>query len=154
MDIRWDHLSLAVSDIDAGCAFFFEAFGFTISFVERGMSHQIASMLGVAGATCDLAQLTLPSGGPKLELIAFRVANSGSAPPLPVATGMGHIALRVGEFDAALARLRKLGAHPLGQVTQFSDGRSVYLGTPFGAFIELEEACSPAAAARLEGAKG
>src|SRR4051794_3685334 len=139
MDIRWDHASLAVSDIDAGIAFFGEAFGFGVAFLERGMGDQIASMLGLPDATCDLVQLDLPGGGPRLELIAFRTGSEGGPPARPVSPGTGHLALRVADFDATVAKACALGARPVGAVTRFSDGRSVYLATPFGAFLELEE---------------
>jgi hypothetical protein len=32
-----------------------------------------------------------------------------------------------------------MGAELVGSITQFEKGRSVYLRTPFGAFIEIEE---------------
>ncbi len=142
--ILWDHASLAVSTIDPAIAFFEAGFGFRVTFVERGMSGQIASMLGHPGATCDLVQLTLPDGGPKLELIAFsgtlRPSTSQAEPlGLPVPPGAGHVAFRSTTFDATLRRLLHLGAERVGAVTNFSDGRSVYLRTPFGAFVELEE---------------
>ena len=144
--ISWDHASLAVSAIDPAIAFFETGFGFRVTFVERGMSEQIASMLGHPGAACDLAQLALPDGGPKLELIAFSGTlgpSTSQAEPLelPVRPGAGHIALRSTSFDATLKRLLELGAEPVGTVTNFSDGRSVYLRTRFGAFVELEEQC-------------
>lgn len=135
-----DHLSLAVSDLEPAIAFFSQGFGFEVHFVERGMTGQIASMLGLPETSCDLAQLVLGDGGSKLELIAFRHRDIGQPASHPMTPGMGHIALKTDDFEATLARLEQLGAEPLGDVTQFSDGRSIYLKTPFQAFIELEEA--------------
>ncbi|MCC5983038.1 MAG: VOC family protein [Rhodobacteraceae bacterium] len=139
MTIRWDHASLAVTDLDSAIAFFCNGLGFKVTFVERDMSHQIASVLGVPGATCDLAQLVLPGQFPKLELIAFRAGDERARPLRPSAPGMGHVALRATDFDQRLQHLIEIGARPVGQVTDFSDGRSVYLATSFGAFLELEE---------------
>ncbi|MGE3877279.1 MAG: VOC family protein [Parvibaculaceae bacterium] len=135
-----DHFSLAVSDLEAAITFFSQGFGFKQHFVERGMTGQIASMLGLGGASCDLAQLVLGDGGPRLELIAFRHDAVGAAPSHPMTPGMGHLALKTCDFATTLDRLRRLGAEPLGDITQFSEGRSVYLRLPFGAFLELEEA--------------
>jgi catechol 2,3-dioxygenase-like lactoylglutathione lyase family enzyme len=140
MTASLDHMSLAVSDITVAVAFFAEAFGFEVAFIERGMTEQIASMLGLKGAECDLAQLALPTGGPRLELITFKPATAGPGAVRPSAPGMAHVAFRTGDFEATLARLRTLGAYPLGDVTTFSQGRAVYLSTPFGAFLELQEA--------------
>jgi hypothetical protein len=108
-------------------------------------------MLGLSGASCDLAQLWLP-GGPTLELIAFKHEETGEARRWPMAPGMGHIAIRAGHFDAKLAELVALGASPLGVVTQFSAGRAVYLATPGGAFLELQEDLAvPAVTIQSEG---
>ncbi len=139
MTLDIDHFSLAVSDLEKAIAFFSRGFGFDVHFVEWGMTHQIASMLGLEGASCDLAQLALGDGGPRLELIAFRHAGIGEASSHPMSPGMGHVALKADDFEATLERLKQLGAEPLGNITDFSAGRSVYLRTPFGAFLELEE---------------
>lgn len=139
MRVRWDHVSLAVRDLDAGIRFFTEGLGFEVGFVERGMSGQIASMLGREGFTCDLAQLVMPGGGPRLELIAFRPGCSEAPPEIPVSAGNAHIALRVADLAATLHRLEALGAVPLGAITEFDDCRAVYLSTRFGAFLEIAE---------------
>jgi len=130
---------MAVRDIDAATAFFAEGFGFSVRFAEREMTDQIASMLGLPGASCDLVQMEHESGGPRLELIAFRHGEVGEGGPRPIAPGMAHIAFRIDSFEQALERLERLGARRVGRVTQFAAGRSVYLVTPFGAFLELEE---------------
>lgn len=139
MDIAMDHASFAVTDIDQAIAFLSEAFGFRVTFVERGMTGQIASMLGMPQARCDLAQLAVGDGPVKIEVIKFEPGAELGQPSRPIARGMGHLALRLGGFDAALARTRDLGAQLLGEITQFSDGRAAYLGTPFGLFLELQD---------------
>jgi catechol 2,3-dioxygenase-like lactoylglutathione lyase family enzyme len=147
MVVRLDHLSLAVSDLDAAIAFFCEGLGFTTHFIERGMTDQIASMLGLPEAGCDIAQLIGGSGDTRLELIAFRHGQVGGAASHPMTPGMGHIAFRVDEFEATLARLYALGAEQLGAITQFEAGKGVYLRTPFHAFLEVQEAWRPEGAA-------
>lgn len=143
-----DHFSLAVSDLDAAIAFFHEGFGFTTHFIERGMTGQIASMLGLPDAGCDIAQLAGGNMDVRLELIAFRHGQVGSPPSHPMTPGMGHVAFKVEAFEATLARLQALGAVQLGAVTQFEAGKAVYLRTPFGAFLEIQEA-SPAGRSTL-----
>lgn len=147
MAVRLDHLSLAVSDLDAAIAFFCEGLGFTLHFIERGMTAQIASMLGLPEADCDIAQLAGGGGDTKLELIAFRHGQVGRATSHPITPGMGHVAFKVDEFEAALARLHALGAEQLGAVTQFKAGKAVYLRTPFHAFLEIQEASRSESAA-------
>jgi catechol 2,3-dioxygenase-like lactoylglutathione lyase family enzyme len=139
MEVAVDHASFAVTDLDAAIAFLSEAFGFEVTFIERGMTQQIASMLGSPGARCDLAQLRQPGDATKIEVIAFAPGSESARPPRPIAPGMGHLALKVTGFDRALAKAQELGARLVGGITPFSDGRAVYLATPFGLFLELED---------------
>lgn len=135
---RVDHLSFAVTEIDAASRFLGEAFGYRVSFVERGMTDQIASMLGQEGARCDLVQM-VKNGLPKIEFIAFEADRQERPPDRPTRPGAAHVAIATPRFDATLSRLVELGAAMLGSVTAFEAGRAAYLATPFGLFIELEE---------------
>src|SRR5260370_32842065 len=114
MQIVLDHASFAVTDIDLAIAFLSEAFGFNVTFIERGMTGQIASMLGMPKARCDLAQLGLGGSAVKIEVIRFEPGAELSQPSRPIARGMGHLALRLGGFDSALAKVQALGDRLLG----------------------------------------
>ena len=101
------------------------------------MAAQIASMTGVPGLVCDLVQMRSPISGHVLELIAFKGQSGGEVKPLQ--PGMAHVAFYVDDLDEALAKVEKLGAVRLGEITQFDEGRSVYVREPAGSFLELEE---------------
>lgn len=133
----WHHTSLAVADIDRAMAFYRAAFGYEVLFEERGMAAQIASMTGVPGLVCDLVQMRSPISGHVLELISFK--GQGMGAPKPLRPGMAHVAFYVDDLDEALAKIEKLGAVRLGEITQFDEGRSVYVREPAGSFLELEE---------------
>ena len=137
----WHHTSLAVSDLDAAVTFYRDAFGYEVSFEERGMSEQIAKMTGIAGLICDLAQLRSALGNHVLELIAFRHPERAAAPPehAPLRPGAAHIAFAVEDLDAALAAVEALGAARIGGIAEFSEGRSVYCREPAGSFFEMEQ---------------
>ena len=138
--LAWHHSSLAVADLEAAVRFYREAFGFQVAFREDGMSDQIASMTGLAGLTCDLAQLRHPASGHVLELICFHGGSEVAAPdPRPLRPGAAHVAFFVDDLEAALARVEALGARRLGQITRFSDGLSVYCREPAGSFFEIEQ---------------
>ncbi len=139
MKISLDHASFAVSDIDAAISFLTQSLGFQLKFIERVMSGQIASMLGLPGATCDLAQLALPGAEFAIEVIKFGTELTGTANDLPVFPGMGHLAIKVEQFDVVLAALKDADARVLGEITQFEAGRAAYLKTSFGLFLELQE---------------
>ena len=133
----WHHTSLAVSDLDRAIDFYRRAFAYELLFEERGMAGQIARMTGIAGLTCDLAQLRSPISGHVLELIAFKGAAAGD--PRPLRPGAAHIAFYVDDLEAALSTVERLGAERLGEITQFDEGRSVYCREPAGSFFELEQ---------------
>ncbi|MBM3586013.1 MAG: VOC family protein [Alphaproteobacteria bacterium] len=137
MPVAWHHSSLAVSHIDRAMAFYSAAFGFEATFVERGMSDQIASIAGVPNLTCDIAQLRSAVSGHVLELIAFLGMPPGHERPL--VPGMAHVAFFVDDLDLAIAHVAKLGAVQLGAVTAFSDGSAVYFREPGGSFFEMEQ---------------
>lgn len=138
---RWHHTSLAVTDIDLAVAFYRDAFGFEVLFKERGMAAQIASMTGVPDLVCDLVQMRSVLSEQVLEFIAFRKIDGSQldADSLPIRPGAAHIAFYVESLEEALRRVEALGAVPLGAVTTFSDGRSVYCRAPGGSFFEIEE---------------
>ena len=138
--VAWHHSSLAVHALDPAVQFFEQAFGFRVTFVERGMSDQVARISGVAGLACDLAQLRHPCSGQVLELIAFAPPD-GDAGQLrfPFAPGAAHIALVVEDLAAAIAAVQALGAVVLGAVVAFAEEVAVYCRVPGGAFLELEQ---------------
>ena len=133
----WHHTSLAVSDLKRAIDFYRRAFDYEVLFEERGMAEQIARMTGSPGLICDLAQLRSPVSGHVLELIAFKGAAAGD--PQPLRPGAAHVAFHVDDLEAALAKVKRLGAVPLGEITQFDEGRSVYCREPAGSFFELEQ---------------
>ena len=136
----WHHSSLAVGDLDMAMDFSRQAFGFDLVFRETDMTDQIASMVGVAGLTCDIAQLRNPQSDHVLELIAFRRPDPqpGAFGEKPIVPGAAHIAFYVDDLEATMRRVEALGAVRVGKVTQFSKGRSVYYREPAGSFFEIE----------------
>lgn len=134
----WDHTSLAVDDLDLSLQFYRQTFGYAPAFEERGMAKEIRSMMGLTRLTCDLAQLSHPLSGQRLELIAF---HGHDAPPQshPLAAGAGHIGFVVENLDEALAAVVTNGAVPIGTITDFPEGRSTYCREPGGSFFELSE---------------
>jgi predicted enzyme related to lactoylglutathione lyase len=134
----WEHSSLAVDDLDRSVAFYEAAFGYNVTFAERGMTRLIEQISGIPGLECDLAQLRRRGSEHVLELIAFRhpAAEAGSRGRPPA----GHVAFCVTDLERALGAVEELGAARLGEVTTFPDGRSVYCREPGGSVFELTEA--------------
>jgi catechol 2,3-dioxygenase-like lactoylglutathione lyase family enzyme len=135
----WHHTSLAVADLDEALRFYSEVLGYEVTLLARDMRDEIASMVGIPGLSCDLAQCTSPVSGHRLELIAFRGVPEDCDPRLPVRPGRAHVAYVVDDLDAALSALVAAGGAPVGAVTDFPEGRAVYCFDGCGGVVELEE---------------
>jgi catechol 2,3-dioxygenase-like lactoylglutathione lyase family enzyme len=138
------HASLSVADIDHAQRFFTEALGFALDFRADALTDEVARLTGRPGLTVRIVQLSRPSDGCRLELIEFRDAGrvpSAGDGPVPLA----HVAFAVADLDAEITRLSAAGAAAMGAVVAFPEGRCVYLRTPGGAIIELEELADPPA---------
>ena len=140
-DSIWHHSSLAVRDIDASTRFFETVFGFTEIFTARNMTDEIASITGDRATGADLRQLRFPDSDHVLELIAFSYPAAGEkeGSDRPARLAHGHICMVVADLNAALEACRVAGAEPLGAITAFEEGPSVYLQEPGGSIIELEQ---------------
>jgi predicted enzyme related to lactoylglutathione lyase len=122
----WEHSALAVDDLDGAVAFYEKAFAYEVVVDKREMSEQMASMVGVPSLECHLAQLRSPISPHVLELVQFKKVPPESEDRGPTRPGSGHLSFVVGDLDAALARVKRLGGRPVGDVTRFPDGRRVY----------------------------
>ncbi len=137
--VGWEHTCLAVEDIDRAVTFYRSAFGYQPVFEARGMTDLMRGIVGVPELSCDLVQLRAPLSGHVLELIAVRAVPPAQRDHGPTRPGTAHVAFAVPDLERALAAVRVLGAEPIGSVTTFPDGRSVYCREPSGSFFELNE---------------
>jgi lactoylglutathione lyase len=82
----------------------------------------------------------LPGDGPRLEL----THNHDVDQPYEIGTGYGHIAITVGDIEAALAGLAELGIEPERPPYRVREGGSLlcFVRDPDGYRIELLEASS------------
>lgn len=85
-----------------------------------------------------------PDGHGRIELDKFHAPPAVRAEPAgaPVnALGIRRIMFAVDDLDAVLARLRKHGGEPVGEVVQYEEGyRLCYVRGPDGIMIALAEA--------------
>ncbi len=129
------HSSLAVDDIDESVSFYREAFACRLVFEARDMEELIQSVAGLPDLRCDLAILEVPGGAHLLELIAFR----NPAAPVRHNPPGGHIEFAVANLERSIVAVEALGATPVGRVTDFPEGPSVYYREPGGSVFELTE---------------
>ena len=135
----WDHTSLYVADLDQAVQFYKLAFGFEVVFEARELDEQIASITGVSGMTGDLVHLRCPNSSHTLELLQFTADALSEHGGEYAALGTAHVSFVVEDLDQAVVALQDLGAKQLGFITEFAEGRAVYLVGPAGTVVELEE---------------
>lgn len=134
------HTGVVVRDLDEAIAQYGRAFGLEVDFLVRDMDDQFQRTVGVLGVVCDLAQLTAPFTGTRIELIEVRGVPAGLPAWMPVHVGVGHTAYQVRDLDASSAVLADDGWRPLGELVEFEEGRAGYFVSRAGTVIELEEA--------------
>lgn len=108
------HVSINVSDVDAGVAFYTDVLGGTV----RGDRPDF----GFGGAWINL-------GASQVHLIEAAV---------PADLGQ-HFAVRVADIDAAVAEVRARGV-AVGDPSVVGTGRQAFLADPSGNTIELHQA--------------
>src|SRR5690606_35559248 len=93
----FDHLGIAVQDLEKALAFFRD---------ELGLHLEASEEVGSQGVRAHF----LPAGDPKLELLEATTAASPIAKFVEKrGPGMHHVAFRVPDIEAALARLKARG---------------------------------------------
>lgn len=129
-DATYAHASFVVSELDAAVRFLKSALAYQLTFGPVEIGGEMARLTSSLVAPCHLVQLTRAGSG-TIELIEGNA--SSAAGPSP------HLSFEVEDLTAAIAAAERNGAAPMGQVTQFSEGRAVYMRAPGGLVIELEE---------------
>ena len=97
--------------------------------------------MGLEGVQAELAMMETPDGHGRLELVTFHAPpGPGGDRHAPANTpGLRHLAFRVDDLDAVVARLRARGAELVGEVENYQDiYRLCYVRAPEG-IVELAE---------------
>lgn len=145
-----DHVNIVVADLPRSLRFYCDVLGFrqTHDVVMEG--EWIEAIVGLRGVKGLVAMVEAPAGGPRIELLQY-VAPAGVALPensRPNTRGLRHLAFRVDDIAATVARLRAAGVTlfsdpvrvPAG-VVKFAAGDKtlVYFLDPDGVILELAE---------------
>ena len=147
-----DHINLVVHDLDRMTRFYERVLGLTVSKRVTIGGPWIDRVVGLSGVAAEVVYLEARSG-PRVELIDY-TRPEGQRPPgleRPNTAGLRHLAFRVQDIGAAVARLRKAGVKLVSEVQQVPDSqvtyrggvrkRLVYLHDPEQNLIELCEYC-------------
>ena len=136
-----DHVNIVVDDLAAATTFFVEL-GLKLQgegLVEGGWVDRV---VGLEGIRADIAMLETPDGQGRLELVKFHSPTvRGGDRHAPANTpGIHHLAFRVDDIDAVVARLRARGAELVGEVERYENSyRLCYVRGPEGIIVELAQ---------------
>jgi catechol 2,3-dioxygenase-like lactoylglutathione lyase family enzyme len=144
--VYWiDHIGIAVSDMDRSVRFYGALFDAQpLQRVEwRGKDAEpIAAMAGRPGLELDAVFFQIPHTNSILELVKWlNMTDQPVANYAAEAIGGLHLGLFVEDMDAALERLRAIGAQVGTPVDlthgAYKGGRAVYFRDPDGALLQL-----------------
>src|SRR5204862_1953427 len=109
--IHIDHLGIAVKSIEAALGFYAGQLGMNVSLRETVAQEKVhVAMLPVGGPRIELLEPSDPD-----SVIAKFIAKRGE--------GLHHVALRVPDLNAAVARLRAAGARLLNEKCEGGGGQ-------------------------------
>src|SRR5262245_18943271 len=143
-----DHINIVVTDLERSVRFYTETLGFSKTkeaYLEGGWIDHI---VGLQGVKARAVFVVAPAGEPRIELLRYELPR-GAAPAensRANTVGLRHIALRVDDMAATLARLRAAGvtifSEPVrvpGGVVKHDAGEKtlVYFLDPDGVILEL-----------------
>jgi catechol 2,3-dioxygenase-like lactoylglutathione lyase family enzyme len=138
---RMDHVGVVVDDLAAAVEFF-EALGLEAKGRQSVEGESVDRVIGLDGASSDLAFVQTPDGHSQIELVEFhsppylgeRSLEPSNAP------GIRHLTFAVDDLDAVLADIRDHGAELVGEVENYEDVYKLcYVRGPAGIIIELAE---------------
>jgi catechol 2,3-dioxygenase-like lactoylglutathione lyase family enzyme len=145
-----DHINIVVSDLERSVRFYTELLGFRKTREAYLEGEWIDRIVGLRGVKARAAFIVAPAGEPRMELLAYTAPVGGAFPDNSRANtiGLRHIALRVDDMAATVARLRAAGVNvfsdpvrvPAGVVQHDAGEKTlVYFLDPDGVILELAE---------------
>ena len=140
-----DNVGIIVDDLKAAIAFFTEL-GLELEGETTVEGQWVDRVVGLDGVRSDIVMMRTPDGHSRLELSKFQKPKAISTEPnTPVNTlGIRRIMFAVTDIDDVLARLQKLGATLVGEVTQYENAYKLcYIRGPEGILIALAEQIGP-----------
>lgn len=138
---RIDHIGIIVNDLEAAKAFF-QDLGMEVQGGGEFEGEWVGKIVGLGHVKDAFVFMQTPDGGASIELIKYHtpVDEKGVQQNFSNTLGIRHIAFIVEDIDAMVAKLKKSGAVPLGDVFRYEDSYKLcHLRGPENIIIELAE---------------
>jgi catechol 2,3-dioxygenase-like lactoylglutathione lyase family enzyme len=145
-----DHINIVVADLERSVRFYTDVLGFRKTKEAYLEGEWIDRIVGLRGVKGRAAFVVAPAGEPRIELLCYETPRGIS----PVENGrantigLRHIALRVDDMAATVARLRAANVTIFSEPVRVPDGvvkhdagekTLVYFLDPDGVILELAE---------------
>lgn len=145
-----DHINIVVTDLARSVRFYTELLGFRLVKEARLEGEWIDRIVGLKGVRGHVAYIVAPAGEPRIELLCYEApAGTNPADNCHANTiGLRHLALRVDDIAAIVAKLRAAGVKlfsepvkvPAGAVKHEQGEKTlVYFLDPDGVILELAQ---------------
>jgi catechol 2,3-dioxygenase-like lactoylglutathione lyase family enzyme len=143
-------VNIVVSDLDSMLMFYQDVLGMKVTKRATIEGDWIGTTVGLSSVNADVVYLDLESG-PRIELIRYNRPRTPrpAGVDLPNAPGLRHMAFRIDDIDATVAKLRAAGVRFFSDVQRVPDSqvtyaggirkRLIYLQDPEGNLLELCE---------------
>lgn len=138
---HFDHVGITVADLD-GALEFFTSLGFEVEGRMIMEGEFVDTVIGIPGSRSEIAMLTLPGGGTKLELSSFVRPDHrpGSPDNMSTEIGLRNVAFEVEDLLGTVERLTAAGYGLVGGVGEWEDSwRMTYVRGPEGIIVALAE---------------
>jgi catechol 2,3-dioxygenase-like lactoylglutathione lyase family enzyme len=146
VSIGFDHITLAVADLEAAEAFL-AILGFQRDKAVVASGSVMSAFMGIPEWEADHVTLVLHGASERQEIQLLRFHH----PDLEIdeqsgflaRSGFNHVCFRVDDLDRALALFAESGHTPRNALMDFHDRRLVFLDGPAGVVVELAEWKTP-----------
>jgi catechol 2,3-dioxygenase-like lactoylglutathione lyase family enzyme len=124
-----DHVNLVVQDLEKMTAFYRDVLGLKVTKQVTISGEWVDHVVGLKAAVGDVVYLELATG-PRIELIRYRAPDAQRPAGLEQSNtpGIRHIALRISQIDATVAKLRAAGVEFLSDVQMVPPEQVTYAG--------------------------
>jgi len=139
--IRFDHVGITVTDLDAATAFFVQL-GFEVEGRMFMEGEFVDTVIGIPNSRSEIVTLRPPDGGTGLELSSFE--RPGHEPGSPAAMsnelGLRNVCFEVDDLQAVVDRLAESGYGLVGGIGQYEQiWRMAYVRGPEGIIVALAQ---------------
>ena len=140
-----EHVGVIVSDIERSVRFYSALFDAEpiqrVEFRGKG-AEPVAAMVGRPGLELDVVFFQIPYTNTIIELVKYyHLPGQATVTYPPEAIGGLHLAFFVEDLDAALERLRRIGATVMTPVNlifgAYTGGRAIYFRGPDNELLQL-----------------